>query len=262
MNSSNILTVLLSTAVSFADVVVVVLTLCKVEYSSMGNHIVRKELVTSHNPEKFLNTSNLFNKKPWCTPQVGIMFYPWPTLPGYVAQWLRICLPKPEMQEVRVQSPGREDPLEKDMITHCSILAWGIPLTESLAGYSPGGHEVRYDEHAAPSRPQAWHPLFPAVISFSRSALLWSLLCSRPFFPLLASLPITMKTVYSSAFLKDKLLTSLPPLFRSPEVMTSWWFMCISGEKCLATNSDTTEFQVRKSIAQDIISCWNFHKNY
>ena len=192
MNSSNILTVLLSTAVSFADVVVVVLTLCKVEYSSMGNHIVRKELVTSHNPEKFLNPSNLFNKKPWCTPQVGIMFYPWPTLPGYVAQWLRSCLSNPEMQEVRVQSPGREDPLEKDMVTHCSILAWGIPLTESLAGYSPGGHEVRYDEHAAPSRPQAWHPLFPAVISFSRSALLWSLLCSRPFFPLLASLPITM----------------------------------------------------------------------
>lgn len=76
MNSSNILTLLLSTAVSFVDVVVVVLTLCKVEYFGMGNHIVRKELVTSHNPGKFLNTSNLFNKKPGCAPQVGIMFCP------------------------------------------------------------------------------------------------------------------------------------------------------------------------------------------
>ena len=31
--------------------------------------------------------------------------------------------------------PGREDPLEKGMSTHSSILAWGIPWT--LAGYSP-----------------------------------------------------------------------------------------------------------------------------
>ena len=56
--------------------------------------------------------------------------------------------------------------------------------------------------------------------------------------------------------------TPPPPLFRSPEVMTSWWFMCIPGEKTLVTNSDTTEFQVWKSIAQDIISCWNFCKTY
>ena len=72
------------------------------------------------------------------------------------------------------------------------------------------------------------------------------------------------ETIYRGAFLKDKLVTSLPPppLFRSPEVMTSWWFMCIPGEKSLVTNSDTTEFQVWKSIAQDIISCWNFCKTY
>ena len=34
------------------------------------------------------------------------------------------------MQETRVQSLGGEDPLEKEMATHSSILAWRIPWTE------------------------------------------------------------------------------------------------------------------------------------
>ena len=38
------------------------------------------------------------------------------------------CLPT--MQETRIQSLGREDPLEKEMTTHSSILAWKIPWTE------------------------------------------------------------------------------------------------------------------------------------
>ena len=36
----------------------------------------------------------------------------------------------PAMQEIRVRSPGREDPLEKGMATHSSILAQRIPWTE------------------------------------------------------------------------------------------------------------------------------------
>ena len=35
-----------------------------------------------------------------------------------------------EMQEMQVQSLGWEDPLEKEMTTHSSILAWEIPWTE------------------------------------------------------------------------------------------------------------------------------------
>ena len=34
------------------------------------------------------------------------------------------------MREIRVQSLGREDPLEKAMAPHSSTLAWGIPWTE------------------------------------------------------------------------------------------------------------------------------------
>ena len=44
------------------------------------------------------------------------------------------------MQVTWVQSLGQEDPLEKEMATHSSILAWRIPWTEKPgAGYSPWG---------------------------------------------------------------------------------------------------------------------------
>ena len=43
----------------------------------------------------------------------------------------------PAMQETLVQSLGQEDPLEKGMATHSSILAWRIPWTEE-----PGGATV------------------------------------------------------------------------------------------------------------------------
>ena len=36
----------------------------------------------------------------------------------------------PLMRETRVRSLGQEDPLEKEMVTHSSILAWRIPWTE------------------------------------------------------------------------------------------------------------------------------------
>ena len=47
----------------------------------------------------------------------------------------------PAMRETWVQSLGREDPLEKEMATHFSILAWRIPWRRSLVGYSPLGHK-------------------------------------------------------------------------------------------------------------------------
>ena len=40
----------------------------------------------------------------------------------------------PAMWEIRVQSLVREDPLEKEMATHSSILAWRIPWTEEPGG--------------------------------------------------------------------------------------------------------------------------------
>ena len=43
------------------------------------------------------------------------------------------------MQETWVQSLGREDPLEEEMATYCSILAWEIPWTEEPGGLQPMG---------------------------------------------------------------------------------------------------------------------------
>ena len=53
----------------------------------------------------------------------------------------------PAMQETQVRSLGQEDPLEKGMETHCSILAWRIPWTKEPGGYSPwGGKESNTTE--------------------------------------------------------------------------------------------------------------------
>ena len=50
------------------------------------------------------------------------------------------------MQETQVQSLGQEDPLEKEMVTHSSILAWRIPWTEKPGRLqSAGSQRVRHD---------------------------------------------------------------------------------------------------------------------
>ena len=51
----------------------------------------------------------------------------------------------PAMQEMRVQSLGQEDPLEKEMATHSSILAWEIPWRTEPGGLqSMGRKRVRH----------------------------------------------------------------------------------------------------------------------
>ena len=50
------------------------------------------------------------------------------------------------MQDTQIQSLNQEDPLEKEMATHSSILAWRIPWTEESGGLqSIGSQRVRYD---------------------------------------------------------------------------------------------------------------------
>ena len=47
----------------------------------------------------------------------------------------------PAMQETWVQSLGQEDPLEKEMAIHSSILAWRIPWTEESGGLQAMGSQ-------------------------------------------------------------------------------------------------------------------------
>ena len=64
-------------------------------------------------------------------------------LASLVAQRLKHL---PAMWETWVQSLGQEDPLEKEMATHSSILAWRIPWMEEPGGLeSTGSQRVRHD---------------------------------------------------------------------------------------------------------------------
>ena len=45
----------------------------------------------------------------------------------------------PAKQDMRVQSLGREDQLEKEMATHSSVLAWEVPWTEEPGGLQSVG---------------------------------------------------------------------------------------------------------------------------
>ena len=51
----------------------------------------------------------------------------------------------PAMQETRVESLGGEDPLEKEMATHSSILAWKIPWTEDPSRLQSMELKVRHN---------------------------------------------------------------------------------------------------------------------
>ena len=60
-----------------------------------------------------------------------------------MAQWERIRLPVHEMRELRIQFLGQADPLEEEMATHSSILAWKIPWTEHPGGLQSIGLQSR-----------------------------------------------------------------------------------------------------------------------
>ena len=76
----------------------------------------------------------------------------------------------PTMQETLVQSLGRENPLEKGMATHSSILAWKIPWKRSLVGYNPWGLRVRHN----------WCGPFMCAHSYLTFAIPWTITFQAP----------------------------------------------------------------------------------
>ena len=77
----------------------------------------------------------------WPFPSPGDL--PDPGIEPLVVQRLKRL---PAMRETWVRSLGREDPLEKEMATHSSILAWRIPWTEESGGLqSTWSQRVRHD---------------------------------------------------------------------------------------------------------------------
>ena len=73
--------------------------------------------------------------------------------------------PLPAVQETWVRFLGRDDPLEKEMATHSSILAWRIPGTKKLGRLQSMGSQesdmMQQLNHQKPQKPQA--PLLQAL---------------------------------------------------------------------------------------------------
>ena len=97
-------------------------------------------------PEKTSISALLITPKPLCeSQQTGKFLKRWEYQTTLPASWTSLVAQMvkrlPTMQETQVQSLGREDLLEKEMVTHSSILAWKIPWTRSLEGYNIWCHK-------------------------------------------------------------------------------------------------------------------------
>ena len=66
-----------------------------------------------------------------------------PAICSLVSLVAQVVKSLPAMQETMVQFLGQEDPLEKEMATHSSTLAWRIPWTEELGGLQSMGLQSR-----------------------------------------------------------------------------------------------------------------------
>ena len=68
-----------------------------------------------------------------------------------------------EMKTTKIQSQGQEDPLEREMTTHSSILAWEIPWTEESGRLQSMG--LQRVEHYLAAKPPAPHALGMVVLT-------------------------------------------------------------------------------------------------
>ena len=87
----------------------------------------------------------------------------------------------PAVQEVLVQCLRQEDPLEKGMATHSSLLSWRIPWTEKPGGLQSMGHKrVRHEQlDNSNSMSDGSQPSHIKSSCKSVSCLFCSLLCGR-----------------------------------------------------------------------------------
>ena len=115
-------------------------TYCQFQKSVPCNYNGRSHYATT---EKIKHLCFLANTKDRCffyQRQLCLILLPLPPLqgPSLVAQMVKNLY---AMQETLVPSPCQEDPLEKGMATHTSILAWKIPRTEEPGGLQSMGSQ-------------------------------------------------------------------------------------------------------------------------
>ena len=118
---------------------------------------------------------------------------------------------KQEMEETKVWFLGQEDPLEKEIATHSSILAWKIPRTEEPSGLqSMGSQRVRH----------AWmythtytytHTLLISIIYFDTSAQFSHSVVHLFAIPWTAALQASLSITNSQSLLKLMFIESVMP---------------------------------------------------
>ena len=86
------------------------------------------------------------------------------------------------MQETQVQSLGGEDPLEKRMATHCSILAWRIPWTEEPGGLNNNNYirDERLKQRPRRNSINRWRKVKESEVAQSCLTLCNPMDCSLP----------------------------------------------------------------------------------
>ena len=73
--------------------------------------------------------------------QLYVYMYPLPLTPPSHSHPAQMVENLPAVRETWVRSLGQEDPLEKGMATHSSVLAWRIPWTEEPGGLQSMGSQ-------------------------------------------------------------------------------------------------------------------------
>ena len=119
---------------------------------------------------------------------------PWSTLSG-ASLVIQTVKNMPAVQETRLWSLDWEDPLEKGMATHSSILSWRIPCTEEPGKLQSTGHK-----ESVMTSTFTFSPLW--VISIFTSLILLTTLLEWPFAVLLASL-VNRWTNFSTSGLRS-----------------------------------------------------------
>ena len=118
-------------------------------------------------------------------------------------------------EEAQVQSLDQENPLEKRIAVHSSILAWRIPWTKEPEGYSPQSCRVRHDLMTFTLTPSLYNENITSVQSDSRVWLLETPMdCSTPGLPVHCQLQkFTQTHICDGIQPSHPLLSPSPPAF-------------------------------------------------
>ena len=96
--------------------------------------------------KNMINKENMFNLTAQYRERynsISYIVFPWRLQDFLVTQTVKSS---PAVKEMQVRPLGGEDPLEKEMATHSSILAWRIPWTGETGGLqSMGSERIRQD---------------------------------------------------------------------------------------------------------------------